>query len=285
MSKPNCFSSSAMNFGSRPCAPRYREEIRRRLRRAGADLAAAAAECARSRPVDALQLRDHALDRAARRELHDDERDQPGCRRSSGSSAGGGGRYRRTCRLVRVERLSAKWRAARWPSSLPMPIASAQRPIVLAFSSSHHQVPGAPVPSLGGARAGRRRPNGRPSAVSCTTSAPNIGRRAARGRARGRRCRARSRELRRAIVSISASTTGSATPARLREPFCAAAADAIDARSSAPGVGEPPKRFGDDVEIERFEAALVLRGIDDAQVAPRRRAAEILRRKASYAAA
>ena len=52
----------------------------------------------------------------------------------------------------------------------------------------------------------------------CTTAAPSSGRRAARGRGRARPSPARARDLASTTLSISASTTGSLMPARLKLP-------------------------------------------------------------------
>ena len=72
-----------MNSGSRPCAPRYFDETASaapwpswRRPRPAQHVAAAAAHARGDRGVVPDQLRDHALDGPAGRELDDDERKQ-----------------------------------------------------------------------------------------------------------------------------------------------------------------------------------------------------------------
>ena len=81
MSKPNCFSSLLMNCGIEALGAavfRVGVDLRAGLRAAaGGEIAARRAGDARGRAgIGAGELRDHPLDRTARRELHDDERHQ-----------------------------------------------------------------------------------------------------------------------------------------------------------------------------------------------------------------
>ena len=119
-----------------------RRDVAARLRRAGADLAAAAAEPSRRALVRALQLRDRALDRPAGHELHDRERDRH-------DAEDGRDHQKQAAQDIGEHASSAGLRRAERP-------ALRQSPMVLAFASSHHQVPGAPVPSLGW-RSGREK--------------------------------------------------------------------------------------------------------------------------------
>ena len=74
LSKPYCFSSSSMNFGSRPCAPRYlREAMSPTACDPPAPICRRRRRTPRSSLVGALELRDRPLDRAAGHELHDGE--------------------------------------------------------------------------------------------------------------------------------------------------------------------------------------------------------------------
>ena len=110
-----------------------------------------------------------------------------------------------------------------------------------------------------GARAARRRPNRRPRPCRDTTSAPNSGparstrssaRQAALSSSRDLRGRRSSRSARRRRDRRRrrdcASRSGCGGLERRRRPA-----------DSTPGVVEPPKRRGDDVEVEGVGAALV----------------------------
>ncbi len=136
-----------------------------------------------------------------------------------------------------------------------------------------------------GSRAARTRPNRRPRRRRCTTSEPSNARRAARGRATRQATLSSSRVVAWTIVSISASTTGSAMPDRLREPSIVAAWRAqkhpqLGARRHAAA-----ERRGDDVEIEVLGAALVLRRVDDARMRVDAELAQVLLERRPCAAA
>ena len=126
--------------------------------RAGADLAAAAAEVRGRALVVALQLRDRALDRPARHELHDGEGDQHDAedgRDHQEKAAGDIGEHGSSAgewRMANGEwrRMSSNGAAATRHSLLAIRHSPfAHSPIFFAFSSSHHQVSGAPTPSFG----------------------------------------------------------------------------------------------------------------------------------------
>ena len=68
------------------------------------------------------------------------------------------------------------------------------------------------------------------------------------------------------ILSSSASITGSATPARLREPLVAAACEEnSDLQRPRPGVDDMREAQRRHVEVEVVDAVAILHGIDDAQ--------------------
>ena len=170
-----------MNSGSRPCAPRYFELTASTCEppcaAARAEVAARRAGDARGRAgVGAGELRDHALDRPAGRELHHHERHQHDAEQ------------RRDHEQQAADDVGGHRSAF---SSGACAVCIACHRARSSFAALSRIVPPGLRHAAGIARlcraAGRTRPNRRSSATPCTSAESSSARRGSRGRARGRR--------------------------------------------------------------------------------------------------